>query len=72
MDRWTAVRSRLARAKQAGEPPEVVESLRREYYAARAHTYVRDWIAGDPAPTLEQRREVASLLVGGEADGTAA
>lgn len=72
MDRATSVRARLARATRDGEPPQVIEQLRGSYYAARAHAYVRDWLAGDPAPTAEQRREVAALLVGGEADGTAA
>lgn len=72
MDRPTVVRARLARAKRSGEPPQVIERLQREYYASRAHVYIREWITGDPAPTSEQRREVAALLVGGGADGTAA
>ena len=72
VDRYTSIRARLARAKRAGEPPEVIESLRRDYYASRACDYIRDWVTGDPAPTSEQRREVAALLVGGEADDTAA
>ena len=69
MDRPTSIRARLARATRAGESPETLESLRREYYAARAHDYVRDWISSDPAPTPAQRRELAALLVrGGDAD----
>jgi hypothetical protein len=72
VDRATAIRARLARATRFGEPPEVIISLRADYYAARAREYVRDWLASDPAPTSEHRRELADLLVGGEADGTAA
>ena len=72
MDRATSVRARLARATRNGEPPEVIESLRQSYYAARAHAYVRDWLAGSPAPTPEQRAEVVALLVGGETVGTPA
>ena len=68
MDRPTSIRARLARATRAGDPPETLEALRRDYYAARAHDYVRDWIASDPAPTSAQRRELADLLVkGGDA-----
>ena len=66
MDRPTSIRARLARATRAGEPPEVISELRRSYYAARAHDYIRDWISSDPAPTLAERRELARLLVGGD------
>lgn len=59
------------RAPRAPEHPETLESLRREYYASRARDYLRDWIAGDPAPTPAQRRELAALLVGGGADAAA-
>jgi hypothetical protein len=69
MDRPTSIRARLARATRAGESPEIIQRLRRDYYAARAHDYLRDWLAGDPAPTPAQRRELADLLVkGGGAD----
>jgi hypothetical protein len=51
MDRPTSIRARLARATRAGESPETLESLRRDYYASRARAYLRDWLAGDPAPT---------------------
>jgi hypothetical protein len=66
LERHTVVRGRLARAVRAGAPPETLESLRREYYASRARDYLRDWLAGDPAPTSAQRRELAALLVGGD------
>ena len=66
MDRPTSIRARLARATRAGESPETIAALRREYYASRAHNYLRDWLAGDPAPTRAQRRELADLLVGGD------
>ena len=65
MDRPTVIRGRLARAARAGAPPETLEGLRREYYASRARDYLRDWLAGDPAPTPAQRRELADLLVKG-------
>lgn len=71
MDRPTAIRARIARAKQLGEPAEVITSLRRDYYASRARDYLREWLASDPAPTPEQRRELASLLVGGGTDADA-
>lgn len=68
MDRPTVIRGRLAYAARRGDPPEVIEELRREYYASRARDYLRDWLAGDPAPTPAQRRELADLLVkGGDA-----
>ena len=72
MDRPTVIRGRLARAAQTGAPPEVVESLRREYYAARARDYLRGWLAGEPAPTPAQRRELADMLVKGGDAGVAA
>jgi hypothetical protein len=72
MDRPTVIRARLARAKRSGEPVQVLKSLERDYYASRARSYVIDWLTGDPAPTPEQRAEVAALLVGGETVATAA
>ena len=68
MDRPTVIRGRLAYAARRGDPPEVIEELRREYYASRARDYLRDWLAGDPTPTADQRRELAALLVGGDTD----
>ena len=65
MDRPTSIRARLARATRAGEPPETIAALRRDYYASRARDYLRDWLASDPAPTPAQRRELADLLVEG-------
>ena len=65
MDRPTSIRARLARATRAGEPPETLTELRRDYYPARAAQYVRDWISSDPSPTPAQRRELADLLVKG-------
>ena len=61
----TVIRGRLTRARRSGAPDDVIESLRREYYAARAHDYLRDWLAGEPAPTPARRRELADLLVKG-------
>ena len=66
MDRPTVIRGRLARAAQTGAPPEVVEDLRRQYYASRCRDYLREWLAGEPAPTPAQRRELANLLVDGD------
>jgi hypothetical protein len=65
MDRPTSIRARLARATRAGESPETIQALRRDYYASRARDYLRDWLAGDPAPTPAQRRELADLLAKG-------
>jgi hypothetical protein len=65
VDRPTVIRGRLARAARTGAPPETIESLRRDYYASRARDYLRDWLAGDPAPTAAQRRELADMLVRG-------
>lgn len=72
MDRPNVIRGRLARAAQTGAPPEVVEDLRRQYYAPRCRDYLREWLAGEPAPTPAQRRELADLLVkGGDANAAA-
>lgn len=71
MDRPTVIRARIARATQRGEPAEVVKALRRDYYAARAADYLREWLASDPAPTPEHRRELAALLAGDEGDDAA-
>lgn len=68
MDRPTTLRARIARAVQRGEPADVITDLRRDYYAARARDYIREWITSDPAPTPAQRRELAALLQGGDAD----
>lgn len=67
MDRPTVIRARIARAAQQGAPAEAIESLRRDYYAARAAEYVREWLQSDPVPTTEQRAELAALLVQGGA-----
>ena len=68
MDRPTSIRARLARATRAGESPEIITALRRDYYASRAAAYLREWITSDPPPTPAQRRELAALLAGGDAD----
>jgi len=73
VDRPTVIRARLARAIRVGEQPEVIESLRRDYYASRARDYLREWITSDPPPTTDQRRELAALLVStGSGAGAAA
>jgi hypothetical protein len=72
VDRPTVIRAKIARAVRAGEAPEVITELRRSYYAARTYAGIREWLSSDPAPTPEQRREVAALLAGGEANGTPA
>ena len=71
LDRPTVIRARIARAKQQSAPPEVVEALRSDYYAARARDYIREWLTSDPAPTAAHRAEVASLLLDGAADAAA-
>lgn len=66
MERPTVIRGRLAYAHRTGQPAEVIEELRSEYYASKTRDYLREWLAGDPAPTLAQRRELADMLVGGD------
>jgi hypothetical protein len=68
VDRPTVIRARLARAARFGAPPETLESLRRDYRASRAAERLREWLASEPAPTAEQRRELAALLADGGAD----
>jgi hypothetical protein len=68
VDRPTVIRAKLARATRVGEPPEIIKQLRRDYYASRARDYVREWLASEPAPTAEHRRELAALLAEGGAD----
>jgi hypothetical protein len=68
VDRPTVIRARIAHAKRFGAPPERITELQRDYYASRARDYLREYLASDPAPTPEQRRELAELLVGGGAD----
>lgn len=65
---WTLARSRLARAVQDGASPERVAELRRAYHASRAADYLQRLLACDPPPTPDQRRELADILVGGDAD----
>jgi hypothetical protein len=64
VERPTVIRAKLARATRFGAPPEAVASLRRDYHAARAREYLCGWLAGDHAPTADQRRELAELLLG--------
>ena len=64
---WTLVRSQYARAIQRGDPPERIRELR----AARTEHYLRGILAEDPPMTREQRRELAALLAGGDADAAA-
>jgi hypothetical protein len=71
LDRPTIIRARIARATQMGESPGVIDALRRDYYAARACDYIREWLHSDPAPTPEHRAELAALLMDGAADAAA-
>lgn len=71
MDRPTVIRAKIARATQMGVQPEVIEAMRADYYAARAHDYLRDWLASDPRPTTAHRAELAALLLDGGADAAA-
>jgi hypothetical protein len=72
VDRPTVIRARLARAVRFGASAEALDSLRRDYHAARQAERLREWLASDPAPSPEHRAELAALLVGGDADATAA
>lgn len=71
LERPTVYRARIARGKQLGEAAEVIEDLRRDYYASRARDYLREWLQSDPAPTAERRAELAALLLDGVADASA-
>lgn len=71
MDRPTVIRARLARAQRSGEPPEVIERLRGDYYAARTRDHLVAWLTSDPIPTNEARTELARLLVEGVAGAAA-
>jgi hypothetical protein len=72
VDRPSVIKGRIAHAVRFDQPAEVVEELRRDYYAARARDYLVTWLSSDPRPTAEHRSELASLLVGGDADAAAA
>lgn len=70
-DPWTRIRSRLASAVRAGEPPEIIEGLRRDLRAARAEVYLRDLMATAPPLTETQRAALAGILAaGGDRDGS--
>jgi len=64
VDRPSVAKARLAHATRKGKPPELIESLRREYYASRARDYLRALLASDQPPTAEQRAELAAVLTG--------
>lgn len=57
---WTIARSRLARAVQTGESPDVIDELRREYRAARLEHQIR---AVAPELTGDQRARCAAPLL---------
>lgn len=71
MDRPTVIKGRIAHAVRFDQPAEVVEELRREYYAARARDYLVTWLSSEPRPTAEHRSELARLLLA-EGDARAA
>lgn len=71
MDRPSVIKGRIANAVRFGQPAEVVESLRADYYAARARDYLVGWMSSEPRPTAEHRAELASLLLA-EGDARAA
>lgn len=60
-------RAMLAVRVRDGAPPDEVAKLRRAYRAARAAKGLRELVTGDHPPTAEQRRELAAILVGGDA-----
>jgi hypothetical protein len=69
---WSLARARLARAVRDGQPPERVDSLRREYHAARLAQRITDALGADLPPTPEQRAELARMLLAeGGADAAA-
>ena len=71
LDRPTVYRARIARAKQLGDAADIIEGLRRDYYAARARDYLREWLRTEPVPTSEHRTALAALLLDGVADEAA-
>lgn len=72
MDRPTIIRAKLARAVRFGEPDATITRLRQDYYAARVHADLREWLSSDPAPTSEHRKELAALLLGEGVTGATA
>lgn len=72
MDRPTVIRARIGQATLVGKPAAHIEELRREYYASRAHDYLRELLSSDSAPTPDQRRELAALLLDGDGARAAA
>lgn len=69
---WTQARSALANAVKGGESPERVAELRTAYRAARAAQLLHELLSVRPPLTHEQRRELASVVLDGGADVTAA
>ncbi len=65
---WTLARSRLARAVQDGASPERIAELRRAYRAAKAADYLQQLLASESAPTHDERRALAALLMAGDRD----
>lgn len=69
---WTYARAMLAVSVRNGTPPDQVAEWRRTFRAAKAAKSLRDLLASDLPPTVEQRRELAEILLGGgDADAAA-
>lgn len=66
---WTSERARLAALLRHKSPdaPEI-EEARRDLRAARLEKIVRETVAAAPPLTDEQRRRLAVLLLGGDAE----
>lgn len=71
MERATVIRARLARAQRFGAPAEEIERLQQGYHAAKAASFIREYLASDPRPTIAARRELADLLTGGDSNAAA-
>lgn len=68
------LRANLAAEHSKREPdPQRITELRRQLRERQIAEQIEAWLASDPAPTSDQRRELAALLVpaGGGAGASA-
>lgn len=67
-----SLRMRIAREHRHHEPdPDVLAALQREHAVVRIEDYARRVLADSPDLTLDQRRHLAAVMLGG-ADADAA
>ena len=64
-----SIRARIAHEHRRRHPdPDVIADLRRQHAVVRIEGYVRRVLSVTPPLTAAQRRELATLLAGGDAD----